>query len=199
MTTGCVGLNLVESFDEHLKHIEILFSRVLDEGFTLNFDKIKFFQVELKFLGHIVTVDRLRPDPEKIESIRNFAPPKNVREVQSFLGLINFCSEFTCELARASAPLFELTKKGVKWRWKEVEINAFEEMKTLICKSVLLYYPKAGKPFILLTDASKVALGACLLQEDVDGSLQLVTLASRTLKGPEVNYYTTEQELLKIV
>lgn len=74
-----------------------------------------------------------------------------------------------------------------------------KRQKNLICESVLLYYPKAGKPFILLTDASKTALGACLLQEDEDRNLQLVTLASRTLKGLEVNYYTTEQELLAIV
>lgn len=86
-------------FDEHLRHLGILFSRVLDEGITLNFDKIKFFQVELKFLRHILTIHGLRPDPDKIESIKNFPAPRNVEQIQAFMGLINFCSKFTHKFA----------------------------------------------------------------------------------------------------
>ena len=90
-------------------------------------------------------------------------------------------------------------KKGIKWLWNGDSERTFQEIKALFCRSVLLKYPDIEKPFYLPTDASDLALGAVLFQLDKDGNPYPIVYASRTLKGAELAYYTTEKELLAIV
>ena len=153
----------------------------------------------MKFLGHIITTKGIKIDPEKVEIIEQFERPSTPKEVRSFLGLINFSSKFTNRIAFLTGPLLELTKKGVKWRWGEGEQRAFEEVKQLFCKEAFLDYPSPKQPYILHTDASFVGLGAALCQEDPEGNLRIINLASRRLRGPEINYFASEIELLAIV
>ena len=93
----------------------------------------------------------------------------------------------------------ELLKKGVKCSWNNHLVRAFKEIKLLFCGSVLLNDPQIEKPFYLQTDASDVASGAVLFQLDGDGNPCPIIYVSRTLKGAELTYYTTEKELLAIV
>ena len=90
-------------------------------------------------------------------------------------------------------------KKGVKWSWNDNLEQAFNRIKLLFSSSVLINYPEINKPFYLQTDASDVALGAILFQVDEVGNPCPIIYASRTLKGAELAYYTTEKELLAIV
>ena len=90
-------------------------------------------------------------------------------------------------------------KKGVKWSRNGDLERVFNEIKLLFSSSVLLNYPEIKKTFYLQTDASDVALGAVLFQLDEDGNPCPIIHASRTLKGAELAYYTTEKELLAIV
>ena len=83
----------------------------------------------MKLVGHIITVNGIRIDEEKVSTIREFPTPKNLKDVRSFLGLINLSSKFTDRIAFETAPLVELTKKGVKWTWGPVQSKAFEQAK----------------------------------------------------------------------
>ena len=170
-----------------------------ENNLTINLEKSYFFRSEVKFLGHILTSTGIKPDPEKIETIQNFSRPRNLKELRGFLGLINFYTKFSKNHAAKIVPLLELLKKGVKWTWNEHLERAFNEIKLLFSSSVLLNYPEIKKPFYLQTDASDVALGAVLFQLDEDGNPCPIIYASRTLKGAELAYYTTEKELLAIV
>ena len=116
-----------------------------------------------------------------------------------FWGLINFYTKFSKNPAAKIVPLLELLKKGVKWSWNDDLERVFKEIKLLFSSSILLNYPDIKKPFYLQTDASDVALGAVLFQLDEDGNPCPIIYASRTLKGAELAYYTTEKELLAIV
>ena len=87
----------------------------------------------------------------------------------------------------------------MKWSWNDDLERVFNEIKLLFSCSVLLNYPEVKKPFYLQTDASDVALGAVLFQLDHNGNPCHIIYASRTLKGAELAYYTTEKELLAIV
>ena len=115
------------------------------------------------------------------------------------MGLINFYTKFSKNHAAKIVPLLELLKKGVKWSWNDDPERVFNEIKLFFSSSVRLNYPEIKKPFYLQTDANDVALGAVLFQLDEDGNPCPIIYASRTLKGAELAYYTTERELLAIV
>ena len=119
--------------------------------------------------------------------------------MKGFLGLTQFCSKFTAKLAEEIAPLLELKMKGVKWGCDPNHQEAFLKVKELFCAEALLHHPRRDRPYHLVSDASTVALGAFLHQRDDLGLARIVTMASRTLKGAEYNYFTTELELLAIV
>ena len=114
------------------------------------------------------------------------------------MGLIKFYTKFSKNHAAKIVPLLELLKKGVKWSWNNDLEKVFNEIKFLFSSSVLLNYPEVKKPFYLQTDASDVALSAVLFQLNENGNPCPIIYASRTLKGAELAYYTTEKELLAI-
>lgn len=83
-----------ESKDEHIKHLEIVMGRIRASGLSLNISKCHFFEKGIKLLGNIVSQGTIRPDPEKIISIQRYPPPTTIRELRSFLGMVNYCREF---------------------------------------------------------------------------------------------------------
>lgn len=188
-----------DSFEDHLWHLEILFSRCYDEGITLKFGKLIFCRKEITFLGNILTTVGIIIDPEKVKAIHEFPLPRNAKQLKSFLGLSNFCSKYTHELAEAVGPLLALLHKGVRWNWGQEHFRAFDKAREIFCMEIMLYHPNKNKPFILTTDASQTSLGAYLAQVDNEGHTRLVYCASRTLKGAELRYFATELELLAIV
>lgn len=192
-------LCVLDDFAQHIDHLELLFERILVEGITVNFSKVKFCRQEIKFLGYILTTEGIKPDPDKIQGIREFPTPRNPKQLRGFLGVLNFSSRFTSHLSQEIQPLLRLLKKGVKWKWEKEDTVVFEKVKKLFSDEVLLYHPDKSRPFILCTDSSHFGLGALLYQTDDEGKRVLVCCASRGLRGSEVNYFTTELELLAIV
>lgn len=188
-----------EDFSQHLEHLELLFERILLEGITINFAKVEFCRKEMRFLGYILTCEGLKPDPGKVQGIYDYPIPRNQKQLRGFLGVLNFSSRFTPLLSQTVHPLLRLLKKGVKWHWNEDDTVIFERVKMLFCEEVLLYHPSKSRPFILCTDSSQFGLGALLYQRDEEGDRKLICCASRSLRGSEVNYFTTELELLAIV
>uniref|UniRef100_A0ABD2WGN0 RNA-directed DNA polymerase n=1 Tax=Trichogramma kaykai TaxID=54128 RepID=A0ABD2WGN0_9HYME len=187
------------SIEQHLTDLDELLGRIERENVTVNFEKIELVRRSIRFIGFILTPEGIRADEAKTQAIQNFPPPLNVTQVKGFLGLVNFNARFTNKLAQASIPLLELTKAKTSWRWTEVEKQAFQSVKDLFCKELFLHHPVRDKSYVLFTDASTVAIAAALCQEVNPGDLRIVYAASRTLKATELNYFTTELELLAIV
>ena len=153
-------LCILGSFDDHLEHLEILFERIYLERVTENFEKVNFCRKEMHFLGHILTAEGIKIDPDKVEAIHRFPAPRNVKQLKGFLGLINFCSKFTNELAHETVPLFNMTKKEIKWSWGDEIREVFKRVKELFCLEAILYHPSRDRLLYLMTDASKTSLGA---------------------------------------
>ena len=172
----------------------MLFRSLRETGLKLQPDKCEYLRPELEYLGHIITAEGVKPNPAKTEAVKNFKQPKNVTEVQSFLGLAGYYRKFIKNFSHIAKPLTELTKKGNTFCWVEKHTKAFEQLKQLLCKAPVLRYPDYAKEFTLTTDASNVGLGAVLSQEG-----HPCCFISRTLNGAEQNYSTTEKELLAIV
>lgn len=101
-------------------------------------------------------------------------------------------------MAKIAKPLTLLLKKKLPFTWTDETQKAFETLRDIICSEPLLQYPDFSKPFLVTTDASNYALGAVLSQGIVGKDLP-IAYASRTLKDPEINYSTTEKELLAIL
>lgn len=192
-------LCLTKTFKEHLKALEELFLFLIENNIKLNFEKSNFVQQELKFLGHILTCDGLKQDPDKTEKIRNMRRPRNVKELQGFLGFLNFYAKFVHRYADVIYPLYELEKKNVKFKWEPRHEKAFREIIELFLKDMILAYPDVKKPYFLTTDASNFALSAILSQVDDFGVERVILCISRTLKSAELNYFITEKEMLSIV
>ena len=118
-------LIMSRSFDMHLNNLREIFTRFRDNDVTLNFEKSKFFQEKIKFLGHIFTKDGIKPDPEKINAIKNFPRPRNVRQMRGFLEALNFYSRFSNQYAKEAGHLIEMIKKGMRWKWTKERNEAF--------------------------------------------------------------------------
>lgn len=192
-------LCMARSFDEHLLQVEMLLQRLQQNNLTLNFKKTQFCRTEATFLGFIITPQGVTAQPDKLKFIQEFAIPRNVRELRGFLGVINFYAKFAQNYAKETVPLLKLVKKGIKWKWTSEQQEAFDRIKKIFVEVVTLAHPDPEKPYILTTDASEYALGAVLSQTNDDGQEQVIMFASRTLKGAEIAYFTTEKELLAVV
>ena len=182
------------SWDEHLKHLDIVFKRLLDAGLKVNAKKSFFGKSELEYLGYWITCKGIQPLPKKIAAIQNIAAPKTVRELRRFIGLINYYRDMWIRRSEVLTPLTALVSKNAKWQWTDVEQNAFDTMKRIISREVLLSYPDFSKPFEIHTDASHTQLGAVISQDN-----RPIAFYSRKLNLAQTRYTTTERELLAIV
>lgn len=138
-------------------------------------------------------------DPEKIRTIQNFQTPRNKKQIQSFLGFINFYRKYIRNLSQHTEKLSHLTKKNIDWRWGDEQQQAFEIIKEQFLQDIIIEYPDFTKEFFLSTDASRTHIEAELYQIDEDARHRTLGFVSRKLKDAEQHYYTTELELLAIV
>ncbi|KAK2578984.1 hypothetical protein KPH14_012805 [Odynerus spinipes] len=171
------------SFEEHLQHLTVLLQRLQDYNLTINLEKCQFMARELKFLGHIISTEGIKQDPEKLAAIRDFPAPKNLKQLRGFLGLINYYSKFTEKHAELTLPLLELLKKEKRWTWNDKFQGTLDQIKRTFCREVVLQYVDVSKEFFLSTDASNRAIGAVLEQRDINNVRKPIVFACRTLKG----------------
>lgn len=186
------------SLQEHSENLEKVFKKLREANFKIQLDKAEFLHKEVAFLGHLVTSQGVKPNPDKIKAIQDFPIPRTQKEIKSFLGLLGYYRKFIRDFAKLTKPLTECLKKGKTIELNDRYISAFELSKDLLINDPILQYPDFSKPFILTTDASNFALGAILSQGTI-GSDKPICYASRTLTDTETNYSTIEKELLAIV
>ena len=133
--------------------------------------------------------DRVSPDPEKTEAISKFPVPKNVKDVRSFLGLANQLSEYSKDLASLSTQLRGLLRKNANFKWTDVHMEAFNDVKTELLKSPVLGLFDTSLETVLLTDASNLnGLGYALMQRRPNGKIALIRCGSRSITPTEGRY-----------
>ena len=190
-----------KTFNEHLSDLRQVFTRLRQANLRLKPKKCSLLHDEVCYLGHVISKQGIKPDPQKTEKIRMYPTPTDVTRVRQFLGLASYYRRFVPGFARIASPLHALTKKGVPFCWTTACEAAFCQLKELLCQAPVLAYPQFGpdKNFVLETDASGAGLGAVLSQKQADGYLHPVAYASRSLQPNEKNYCISELETLALV
>lgn len=183
-----------EDPETHERHLAEVFERLEKYKLYCNLKKCAFNRPELKFLGHICGRDGVKVDPAKIKVVQEWPQPRNVKEVQQWLGLTNYFRKFIQGYASLVAPLHTLTHKNTVFEWKDEHTAIFEELKYALTHAPVLAMPDFSKQFEVVSDASLLGTGAVLMQ---DG--RPVAYHSKKFTPAERNYTTGEQELLGVI
>lgn len=187
-----------KTFEEHLEHLEKILTILKEANLMLKLKKCRFCEQEIEYLGHIAGKDGLKPDPKKIEKIKELKSPTNLKEVQSIMGLCQYYRIFVKDFSKIAKPIHQLTQKDTIFYWGKDQQEALNILKERLTNHPILQYPDYDKEFILKTDASKIGLGAVLSQLNDKGKEVVIEYASRGLRGAEKNYPITDLECLAI-
>lgn len=182
----------------HLDDLRQTLTRLRRFGLKINLKKCAFGTTSVKYLGFKVSGKGVEPDPEKLEAIRRIPPPTTVKQIRQFIGSCNYFRDHVQRFSLPASRLSRLTTKAVNWKPGKLPpdaLAAFEQIKTMLCSSPILGFPRMGKAWIVTTDAAlgtaeaPGGLGAVLSQADDNGSNEVViAYASRALKNNEKNY-----------
>jgi transposase InsO family protein len=193
-----------QTFTDHLKHLDVLLTALKKNRLVVKLGKCKFAQLEVKFLGHVISQNSIKTNPEAVEAVKKWMKPaeggkKAVTAVRGFLGMAGWYRKFIPNFADIARPLVHLTKNNVQWNWSDECQKAFETIRDKLTASPVLAVADPNKQYILHTDASDHAMGAILMQEDDDHQLHPIAYASKTFNDAQRNYDTTEREALAII
>ena len=184
---------------EHIQEVKKVFKALQEADIRLRPDKCKFHVKIVKFLRIIITTNGIQMDDEKVKAIREWPEPRNLKEVQAFLGFANFYQRFIQRYSQICTPLTKMTKKEQPFHWEYEQREAFEKLKKKFILAPILASFNPERKIILETNASDQALGSCLSQPDAKKQLHPVAYRSRKFSGPELNYDVHNKELLAIV
>lgn len=183
-----------ETESEHDLILTKIFERAKVCNVRFNKNKFQHKLKQVKYFGHIFSEEGMKIDPDRVKAIVNIKGPNNKKELQIFLGMINYLRKFVPNLADIAAPLQLLLKKNVDWIWTIVHETAFDNIKKKISEAPILQNFNTKLPIVIQCDASKDGLGCCLLQNG-----KPVSFASRSLTPSKRNFSQIEKELLSVV
>ncbi|KAL5547540.1 hypothetical protein UlMin_002771 [Ulmus minor] len=158
--------------ENHEAHLELVLQRLKEHRLYAKFKKCEFWIEQVTFLGHVISKDGIR----------------------SFLGMAGYYRRFFEGFSRIAGPLTTLTRKNVRFTWTEDCEKSFQELKKQLTTALVLAIPSGNDGFVIYSDASKMGLGAVLMQHG-----RVIAYASRQLKDYEKNYPTHDLELVAVV
>jgi len=168
-------------------------------GISLNPKKSLFGLEEGKLFGHIISKDDIRIDPDRIQAILQFPFPRNIKELQAFLGNINFLRRFIPNLVEQIILLNNMLKKDSKVKWTLEAKQAFEGIKTALTQTPVLTSPQFDGDFIIFSFAFEHSIANVLLQKDDQGNENPIAFFSRALRDAPLKYQIMEKQACALV
>jgi hypothetical protein len=211
-----------QSFDSHVHDVENVLHRLAEHDLVLNEDKCLWAQTEILYLGHIVSGDGIKPNPDKVKAIHEWPRPTTITHVRGFLNIAGYYRRFIQGFASLARPLYNLLqgapKKGTPIEWTDDCEQAFLNLKSRLTSPKLLAHPVPWRLFVIDTDASNDTIGAVLQQsQEAHGSkegenkgddlrfeykekdLRTIAFESRRMTATEQRYSAQEREMLAVV
>ena len=191
----CIADDLVihgKDTAEHDKHLRKLLEKFEKLGVKQNKNKLELRMNEITFMGHKVTKEGLKVDPEKVKAITGMTPPQKV--LRRFLGIVNYVTKFMPKAAEVMKPLHTLLQKDVEWTWTTAQQKAFDALKRMVTNSPVLGFYDPQFELTLEADASEYGLDAALWQIG-----KPIAYASHSLSSAEGRYAQIEKEMLAVL
>jgi hypothetical protein len=182
-----------KSWEDHLQHVDKVLQLLKEQQLYAKPSKCFFGVKEVEYLGHIVSHEGVKVDPNKIKAMMDWSIPKTLKNLRGFLGLTGYYRKFVRNYGRIAAPLTALTKKDA-FSWTPEATKAFEQLKEAMCTAPVLTTPDFTKTFIVECDASGNGIGAVLMQEG-----RPLAFESRPLKGRDLHKPIYEKEMMAIL
>ncbi|GBG75204.1 hypothetical protein CBR_g19717 [Chara braunii] len=154
----------------------------------------EFFLSKISFLGYIVTIEGLKPDPRKVEAVREAPALVTLTQVRAFLGLASYYRHFIQSFACLAKPLMNLLKKEEQLIWTPECEAAFRALKEALISAPVLARPDPTRQFALHTDRQSQAISAVLTQQGTDGREHVIEYVSKTLSQAQSNYEACKDE-----
>ena len=162
-------------------------------------EKCKWKVREVEFLGVVIGPKRVEMQKEKVERVLNWSAPRNIKEVQKFLGLANYYRRFIKYFARIVASLYVLVRKEQKWKWEKEQEEAFEKLKIVFTIEPILAIPEINRKMRVEVDTSDYTTERVLSTKYEDGKWRPVAFISKLLNTMEQNYKIHNKEMLAVI
>jgi hypothetical protein len=187
-----------QTLEEHKVHVRQVLECLAKADLRLKPEKCEWHKDEVEFLGYVVGRYGVKMSDKKIQVVKDWPTPTSVKGIQEFLGFVNFNRRFIKDYSTKALPLTRLTRKDTPFKWEQAQEDAFQSLKQACVEPPTLIAFESGKPARLETDASDLALGACITQER-DGLWHPIAYYSRKFTAPEERYDVHDKELMAIV
>jgi hypothetical protein len=184
---------------EHCCHLKRVFQKCRRFGLSLNPKKSLFAMQKRKLLGHIVSIEGVRIDPDRVEAIQALSLPKSKKEVQAFLGRINFLRRFVSNFAELVKHITTMLRKGNEVKWTAEPRKSFDQIKKALTEAPVLVSPDYSKDFLIFSFASCDTVAVVLLQKNDRGQEHPIAFFSKALRDAELQYEIMEKQAYALV
>ena len=185
--------------EEHLRKTEQVLKRLSVNNIKINLEKCEFFKFSVHYCGYIIDKDGVHKDPEKVEAMKNMPAPRNVSELRSFIGFVNYYGRFIKNLSTILKPLHDLLHKEANFVWSESCQKAFTKAKAAFTSDNFMAHYDPKLPLVLSCDASPHGVGAVLSHIYPDNTERPIIYVSHTLNSVQRRYSQIDKEALAIV
>ncbi|KAI2665814.1 Transposon Tf2-9 polyprotein [Labeo rohita] len=188
------------SYEKHVRHVRAVLQRLISHQLYAKEEKCEFHLDKISFLGYVISPEGVAMDEKKVNAVLNWPQPTTLKELQRFLGFLNFYRCFICQFSSVAAPLSAMVKKGATHlTWTQPALQAFHDLHQRFSTAPILHHPDPDKPFVVEVDASSTGVGAVLSQRQEDPpKLFPCAYFSHKLSSAERNYDVGNRELLAI-
>jgi len=189
----------MDTEEGHDKLVEEVLKRLEENDLFVKPEKCKWKVREVEFLEVIISPKGVEMQKKKEEGVLNWPVPRNVKEVQKFLGLANYYRRFIKNFAKVAVLLHVLVRKEQKWKWEEEQEEAFRRLKKAFTTEPVLAILDIDREMRVEVDTSDYATGGILSTKCEDGKWRPVAFISKSLNATERNYEIHDKEMLAVI
>lgn len=187
------------TIEEHVARLEKVLAILSKHGIKCKKSKCKFIKQTIEYLGRQLSATGILPDEDGVRAVKYLRPPRDLKEVEAFIGKVNYYNNFIPNFSQIAAPINQLRRKNAKFEWGKHQQDSFQALKDHIVSATEMAHFQEHLPIILATDASSYGIGAVISHLYADGTERPIAFASKTLDQHQEKYSQIEKEALSIV